>query len=96
MHGSEIDRLAVVTGRIAIEYVPFGRDQYPEMRPLALLFRLHEHACRVDAVLGGHVRAFERLGGVPRVLLTDNLKSAVLERAGDAIRFHPTLLALAA
>ena len=25
----------------------------------------------------------------------DNLKSAVLERHGDAIRFHPTLLAFA-
>ncbi len=34
--------------------------------------------------------------GCPRVLLYDNLKSAVLERQGDAIRFHPTLLALAA
>jgi hypothetical protein len=33
---------------------------------------------------------------VPRVLLYDNLKSAVLERVGDAIRFHPTLLELAA
>jgi len=30
------------------------------------------------------------------VLLYDNLKSAVLERQGDAIRFHPTLLALSA
>src|SRR4030095_11302631 len=40
--------------------------------------------------------AFEFFGGVPRVLLYDNLKSAVLERAGDAIRFHPTLLELAA
>jgi hypothetical protein len=29
-------------------------------------------------------------------LLYDNLKSAVLERHGDAIRFHPTLLAFAA
>jgi transposase len=43
----------------------------------------------------GHVEAFATLGGVPRTLLYDNLKSAVLERAGDAIRFHPTLLALA-
>jgi hypothetical protein len=33
---------------------------------------------------------------LPRVLLYDNLKSAVLERQGEAIRFHPTLLALAA
>ena len=35
------------------------------------------------------------MGGVPRVLLYDNLKSAVLERHGDAIRFHPTLLGFA-
>jgi len=46
--------------------------------------------------LRGHVDAFDFFEGVPRVLLYDNLKSAVLERAGDAIRFHPTLLELAA
>jgi transposase len=46
--------------------------------------------------LRGHVGAFGAWHGVPRVLLYDNLKSAVLERHGDAIRFHPTLLALAA
>jgi transposase len=45
--------------------------------------------------LRGHVEAFAFFGGIPRVLLYDNLKSAVLERAGDAIRFHPTLLELA-
>lgn len=44
----------------------------------------------------GHVEAFTDFGGVPRVLLYDNLKSAVLERHGDAIRFHPTLLAMSA
>jgi transposase len=42
--------------------------------------------------LAGHVAAFEAFGGVPRVLLYDNLKSAVTERIGDAIRFNPTLL----
>lgn len=46
--------------------------------------------------LQGHVEAFARFGGVPRVLLYDNLKSAVLERVGDAIRFNPKLLELAA
>jgi hypothetical protein len=46
--------------------------------------------------LRGHVEAFDFFGGVARVLLYDNLKSAVLERRGDAIRFNPTLLALAA
>jgi transposase len=46
--------------------------------------------------LRGHVEAFNRYSAVPRVVLYDNLKSAVLERTGDAIRFNPTLLALAA
>ncbi len=46
--------------------------------------------------LRGHVAAFDAFGGVPRVLLYDNLKSAVLERYGDAIRFNPRLLELAA
>ncbi|MGH8656236.1 MAG: IS21 family transposase, partial [Gammaproteobacteria bacterium] len=46
--------------------------------------------------LRGHVEAFAFFKAVPRVLLYDNLKSAVLERVGEAIRFHPTLLELAA
>jgi transposase len=50
---------------------------------------------RMENFLRGHVGAFTSFGGVPRVLLYDNLKSAVLERQGQAIRFHPTLLALA-
>lgn len=44
----------------------------------------------------GHVRAFHQLGGVARTLLYDNLRSAVLERRGEAIAFHPRLLELAA
>jgi transposase len=47
---------------------------------------------RMENFLRGHVGAFTAWQGVPRVLLYDNLKSAVLERRGDAIRFHPTLL----
>ncbi|MFO0433562.1 MAG: IS21 family transposase [bacterium] len=54
---------------------------------------------RMDSFLRGHALAFVAFGGVPRVLLYDNLKSAVLERVdhprGSAIRFNPTLLALA-
>lgn len=50
---------------------------------------------RMENFLRGHVAAFKALGGVARVLLYDNLKSAVLERQGQAIRFHPTLLAFA-
>lgn len=49
---------------------------------------------RMDSFLRGHIEGFAALG-VARVLLYDNLKSAVLERVGDAIRFNPTLLALA-
>jgi transposase len=49
---------------------------------------------RMENFLRGHVAAFEAFGGVDRVLLYDNLKSAVLERQGEAIHFHPTLLAL--
>lgn len=46
--------------------------------------------------LRGHVEAFAQYNSVPRVLLYDNLKSAVLERRDEAIRFHPALLELAA
>ena len=46
--------------------------------------------------LRGHVDAFEFFGAVPREILYDNLRSAVLERYGSAIRFNPQLLDLAA
>jgi transposase len=49
----------------------------------------------LESFLRGHVGAFATLGGVPRVLLYDNLKSVVLERVGDHIRFHPRVLDLA-
>lgn len=42
--------------------------------------------------LVGHQHAFESFGGVPRQLLSDNLRSVVLERRGDHIRFHPRYL----
>lgn len=44
--------------------------------------------------LRGHVRAFSYFEGVPRVCLYDNLRSAVLERRGDLVRFHPRLIEL--
>jgi hypothetical protein len=49
----------------------------------------------MENFLRGHVAAVNAWGGCPRVALYDNLKSAVLERHGNVIRFHPTLLALA-
>jgi transposase len=44
--------------------------------------------------LRGHVRALEAWNGAPRVILYDNLKSAVLERRGRQILFHPQLVEL--
>ena len=61
----------------------------------ALWLRFYPDA-RMASFLAGHESSFEALGGVARVVLYDNLKSAVLERYHDAIRFNPTLLAFAA
>jgi transposase len=44
--------------------------------------------------LRGHVHAFQTWNGQPRVILYDNLKSAVLERRGSHIQFNPRLLEL--
>jgi transposase len=49
----------------------------------------------LESFLRGHVEAFQTWPGVARTLVYDNLRSAVLERAGTAIRFHPRLLELA-
>ncbi len=58
-------------------------------RQIYLRFFLGQH---MENFLRGHVEAFNYFAGVPRVLLYDNLKSAVLEREGSAIRFNPTIL----
>lgn len=49
----------------------------------------------IPSFLLGHVRAFEAFGGVPREILYDNLKAVVLEREGQHVRFHPSILELA-
>jgi len=54
------------------------------------------YGARMPNFLAGHVAAFVFFGGVARVVLYDNLKSAVLERIGGAIRFNPILVQLAA
>lgn len=61
-------------------------------RKIFLRFYLSQ---RMGNFLQGHRDAFDAFGGVPRVCLYDNLRTAVLERQGDAIRFHPTMLKLA-
>ena len=62
-------------------------------RGLALEFFFDQS---LENFLRGHVRAFDALDGVPRVLLYDNLRSAVLARRGEMVQFHPRLLELCA
>ena len=61
-------------------------------RALAALFTLDQ---TLESFLRGHVEAFDALGGVARTLVYDNLRSAVLDRRGTAVQFHPRLLELA-
>lgn len=62
----------------------------------AIFLRFYLGHAHTSFFLRGHLDAFEFFQGVPRDLLYDNLKSAVLERRGDAIRFNPKLLEFAA
>jgi transposase len=61
-------------------------------RAVFALFTLDQ---TLESFLRGHVEALHTFGGSARTLVYDNLKSAVLERQGAAIRFHPRLLELA-
>lgn len=83
-------------------YMHIGKAKRPIMafvmvlsysRNVFLHFYLHQ---RLANFLHGHELAFAAFEGVPRVLLYDNLRSAVLERQADAIRFNPELLKFAA
>lgn len=81
-------------------HVQIGKAKRPLMafvmvlswsRQIFLQFYLNQ---QMENLLRGHVDAFDMFQGSPTVCLYDNMKTAVLERQGDAIRFHPTLLAL--
>ena len=48
----------------------------------------------MECFLRGHVSAFDFYQAIPKLVLYDNLKSAVAERQGSAVRFHPALLDL--
>lgn len=50
----------------------------------------------MENFLRGHVHAFEDWAGQPRVILYDNLRSAVVERRGNEIHFNPRLIELCA
>jgi len=82
-------------------HLQIGRARRPLMafvmvlsysRWIFLRFFLDAHGA---TFIRGHAEAFTAFGGCARVVLYDNLKSAVLERRGDAIRFNPVLLEFA-
>ena len=47
---------------------------------------------RLETFLHAHQLAFHYVDGVVRTVLYDNLRTAVIERQGTAVRFHPVLL----
>lgn len=47
---------------------------------------------KTDSFLRLHEEAFQYFGGAPKEILYDNLKSAVLERFKDKIKFNPQLV----
>lgn len=101
-------RLRTLPGEQAqVDWAHFGKLQVGRaLRPLWAFVMVLSYSRRLflrffpgasmPFFVRGHVEAFVDFGGIPRVLLYDNLKSAVVERHGDAIRFHPTLLAMSA
>lgn len=101
-------RLRTLPGEVAqVDWAHFGHLQIGRARrPLmafvmVLSYSRHIYLrffldARMASFLAGHTGAFNAFQGCARILLYDNLKSAVLERNGAAIRFNPTLLAFAA
>ena len=106
-HAEAYLRRAVLPGQEAqVDWAHFGkltvgrarRDLFAFVMVLShsrLRFVRFAMRAAMPNFLRGHVEAFRFFGAVPRVILYDNLKSAVIEREGDAVRFHPTLLGLA-
>lgn len=100
-------RLSSLPGEAAqVDWADFGQVRLgrAERRLSAFVMTLcYSRALYVefffDQTLGnflrGHVRAFEHFAGVTRQVATDNLRSVVLERRGEQIRFHPRYLELA-
>ncbi len=83
------------------------RDQ-PETVQVVWLFSMVLGYCRylfgryvlgqnLETVVSCHVAAFAQFGGVPPAVLYDRMKAALLgEHQGGQVRYHPTLLDLAA
>ncbi len=50
------------------------------------------HRQDIETLMTCLVHAFHYLGGVSEVMLTDNMKTVVLERSGEQVRWNPRLL----
>lgn len=59
------------------------------------IFGYFFHDMSSARVLEGHTRAFSLFGGCTRVVLYDNMKTAVIEHVGEGVRFNGDLLELA-
>lgn len=46
----------------------------------------------LSTLLRCHLHAFAALGGVPKTILYDNMKTVVLRRQGSQVEYHPRLL----
>jgi transposase len=100
-------RLRTLPGeQMQIDWAQFGKLQIGRaQRPLMGFVAVLSYSRRVflrfflnaqmDSFLRGHAAAFSAFGGLTRTLLYDNLKSVVLERVEDTIRFNPEFLAFA-
>ncbi len=101
-------RLSLMPGEVVqvdwghFGHVQIGRAKRPLMAFVMVLgysrrvfLRFYLNA-RTDNFIRGHVDAFNSWGACARVCWYDNLKSAVLERDGTAIRYNPQLIELAA
>jgi transposase len=96
-------RLVVLAGEEAqVDWGSFGQVRIGHgTRPLSGFVMVLSHSralfalFTLESFLRGHVEAFHAFHGCARTLVYDNLKAAVLERQGTAIRFHPRLLELA-
>jgi transposase len=105
--GTVYRRLTTLAGEEAqVDWGAFGSIRIGRgVRPLSgfvmvlsysrAIFALFTVDQTLESFLRGHVEAFTVFQGAARTLVYDNLRSAVLERAGPAIRFHPRLLELA-
>lgn len=90
-----------------VDWAEFGRVPYGKyQRKLCLFLMVLAYSRRIFGyffhdmcsarVLEGHTRAFLYFGGCTRLVLYDNMKTAVIEHVGEGVRFNRDLLELAA